>query len=462
MLAYQNQSRCYLTGTRVATIWLTGLAITILLSMGPNSHASDWMRFRGPNGTGINNTSEPPTKWSDSENIKWQVELPGPGSSSPILVGDKLFITCWTGYGENKAGEPGDQADLARRLICIDRADGKTLWSKSVKAELPEDEYSGMLTQHGYASHTPVSDGQNIYAYFGKSGVIAFDLEGNELWQVDCGDGFGAKDWGSAASPFLHNDLLIVSAFAEDNALIALDKEDGKEVWRYELEGLDGVWGTPVIATSAEGRTDLVLAGPFKMIGLDPTTGIERWTSIGLDNDTVSTSPLAVDDVVYVLAGRGGSIAVRVGGDGDVTDTHVLWRGSHRGGIPTPVAHEERIYWIGRSGLSCIEASTGDSVFQSRFTSDAATRNADPAEGGEGRRARFKNMPYASPIVVGDKFYCINRSGEAFVVRLGEEFEQLENNLLSDGGDFSGTPAVGENELYIRSSKSLYCIAKPE
>lgn len=456
MLNHKSLNRIHKLLPLAAKHFILGLVIATTLMVTSNLRASDWMRFRGPNGSGISNAANPPTSWSDQENVKWRIDLPGPGSSSPILVGDKLFVTCWTGYAESKSGDPGEQANLARRLICIDRSNGKTLWSKSIAAALPEDEYSGMITQHGYASHTPVSDGEKVYAYFGKSGVVAFDLEGNELWRQSCGDGFGAKDWGSAASPFLHNDLLYVSAFAEDNALIAFDKQKGTEVWRYELEGLDGVWGTPVIATSAEGRTDLVLAGPFKMIGLNPATGDERWTSIGLDNDTVSTSPLVIDDVVYVLAGRGGSIAVRVGGEGDVTDTHVLWRGSHRGGIPTPVAFEDKIYWLGRSGLSCIKAATGDSVFQSRFTSTASKEAS--AEGGNGRRARFKNMPYASPIVVGDNFYCINRSGEAFVVKLGEEFEQIENNLLNDGGDFSATPAVGENELYLRSSKSLYCI----
>ncbi len=439
---------------------LSSISLVLILLASTPLLANDWMRFRGPNGSGISSASAPPMKWSDSENVKWRIDLPGPGSSSPIIVDNQLFITCWTGYGVTKEDDPGDQAKLERVLVSVDRHLGKILWSKSIAAELPEDEYAGMLTQHGYASHTPVSDGKYIYAYFGKSGIVTYDLEGNEIWRKNCGDGFGAKDWGSAASPILYGDLLLVAAFAEDNALVALNKADGKEVWRYELEGLDGVWGTPVIATSAEGRTDLVIAAPFKMIGLDPMTGIERWTSIGLDNDTISTSPLVVDDVVYVLAGRGGSIAVRVGGKGDVTDTHVLWRGSHRGGIPTPIAYEDKIYWIGRSGLSCILAATGEVVYQSRFTSSAAgQREAQRSDNRQGRQARFNNMPYASPIVVGDKFYCLNRSGEAYVVRLGNEFEQLENNTLNDGGDFSGTPAIIDNELYIRSSKSLYCIS---
>ena len=152
------------------------------------SSSADWTRFRGPNGSGIPADKKAvPTTWNDKETVKWKTALPGPGSSSPIVVGNKIFVTCWSGYGTDDSRDAKIE-DLKRHLLCIDRKTGKILWNKSVKAKLPEERYSGMFTQHGYATHTPVSDGKNVYAYFGKSGLHAFDLEGKKLWEADAGD----------------------------------------------------------------------------------------------------------------------------------------------------------------------------------------------------------------------------------------------------------------------------------
>ena len=272
---------------------------TIALAFSTNCMGDDWVRFRGPNGTGVDSTATPPTTWSDEENVAWKIDLPGPGSSCPIVVGDQLFVTCWTGYGESRMGDPGSQEDLKRVLLCFNKNTGEELWSQSVTAKLPEDDYKGMMTEHGYASHTPTSDGERVYAYFGKSGIVAYDMEGNEIWSADCGEGFGAKNWGSAASPLLYKNLLLVSAFAEGNALIAYDKVTGEEAWRFELDGLNGDWSTPAIATSADGRDEIILSAPMKMYGLEPTSGKELWTCSGLENDTISASPIVEGDIVY-------------------------------------------------------------------------------------------------------------------------------------------------------------------
>ena len=146
--------------------------------------SGDWSRFRGPNGSGVSqDVKAPPTSWSETENLKWKVELPGPGLSSPIVVADRVFVTCWSGYGVNSR-QLGDQKDLQRHLVSIDRATGKMLWSQAAEAVLPEDNYRGMFAQNGYASHTPVSDGERVYAFFGKTGAVAFDFEGQKLWQM--------------------------------------------------------------------------------------------------------------------------------------------------------------------------------------------------------------------------------------------------------------------------------------
>ena len=157
---------------------------------------ADWLRFRGPNGSGISSESDAPVSWSPKENIKWKTPLPGAGVSSPIVVGDRVFVTCYSGYGMDRQ-DPGDINNLKRHLVCVDRLTGKIQWEKSITAAQPEDPYSGIgVPTHGYASHTPVSDGEHVYAFFGKSGVYAFDLEGNQVWHADVGQGLGPTPLG--------------------------------------------------------------------------------------------------------------------------------------------------------------------------------------------------------------------------------------------------------------------------
>ncbi len=203
----------------------------LLLSVGV-AGAADWTRFRGPNGSGISPDKQAtPLTWSESENLKWKVQLPGPGLSSPIVVGNRVFVTCWSGYGVD-GQNPGDQKDLKRHLVCINRESGKEYWTQSIDPYLPEDRYAGMFAENGYASHTPVSDGERVYVFFGKTGVLAFDLDGKKLWQKSVGTESGARGWGSASSLVLYKNLLIVTASAENEALVALNKETGEQVWK--------------------------------------------------------------------------------------------------------------------------------------------------------------------------------------------------------------------------------------
>jgi outer membrane protein assembly factor BamB len=151
--------------------------------------STDWPRFLGPTGAAIVAESKVPLKWSDSENIVWKAEMPGPGSSSPIVFGDKVFITCWTGYGDKEGAS--DMSKLTRQLLCLNRADGKVLWDAKVPSAVEEDPWRGYITEHGYATHTPVTDGELVYVFFGKSGALAFDMAGKQLWQTSCGTSSG-------------------------------------------------------------------------------------------------------------------------------------------------------------------------------------------------------------------------------------------------------------------------------
>ncbi|MEO8498106.1 MAG: PQQ-binding-like beta-propeller repeat protein [Planctomycetota bacterium] len=441
-----------------------------LLAIATSSAAADWARFRGPNGSGVSeDTAAVPATWSATENLKWKVALPGPGSSSPIIVGDRIFVTCWSGYGVER-GNPGNQKELRLHLICLDRNSGKTIWSKAVEPVLPEDQYGGMFAEHGYASHTPVSDGERVYVYFGKTGALAFDMEGNQLWQTKIGTESDRRGWGSASSPVLYKDTVIVTASVESKAVVALDKATGKEVWRQEAAGLDSTWGTPVLVKVDDERTDLVLGVPYELWAFNPDDGKLRWYCEAMDTDSFCSSVVTDEGVVYGIEGRGGgSIAVRAGGKGNVTDSNIVWSGRDSNRIGTPVIYEGRIYFFSGGIANCIEAATGKEVFKSRLAgaSGGASSSGGGASGGfggGGRRGGGGGMggDYSSPIIADGKIYFTSRSGDMFVLKASDKFEQLATNrVTSESEDFSATPAVSDGQLFVRSSKHLYCVAAP-
>ncbi len=179
--------------------WLSVLGVAAAFS---SANAADWSRFRGPNGSAVSDARGVPTEWSASKNVAWKTELSGPGSSSPIIVGDRVFVTCYSGYGTGRSA-PGDIKKLERHLICVSLKNGEILWDKALAAKQPEESYSRMLGEHGYATSTPVSDGEHVFVFFGNSGVLAFDLEGRQLWQSQVSNGStrSKMGWGSASSP---------------------------------------------------------------------------------------------------------------------------------------------------------------------------------------------------------------------------------------------------------------------
>jgi outer membrane protein assembly factor BamB len=427
--------------------------------------AGDWPRFRGPNGSGVSlDAKAPPTTWSDSRNLKWKLELPGPGLSCPIVVGDKVFVTCWTGYAVSRDSR-GEMENLARELVCVDRATGKRLWSHSEKAVLPEDEFSGMFAENGYASHTPVSDGKRVFAFFGKSGLVALDLQGKVLWKKSVGEGRDRRSWGSSSSPILFENLVIVPATVESHALIAFDQESGKEVWRQEADGLDSTWGSPILVPTSADRTDLVLAVPFEVWGMNPATGKLRWFCTGVDSDSLCSSAVADGDTVFVVDGRnGGTLAVRAGGKDDVTKSHVVWSGRDRGRIASPLVVDDLLYWVANGIVNCADKKTGVRVYQSRL-GGGTVEPEEPGRGfpgGGGRRGGGRGgQDYSSPVAAHGHLYYQRRSGECYVVKLGREFHSVAmNRFEGDTGDFHATPAISDGQLFIRSTKALYCIAE--
>lgn len=426
--------------------------------------AGDWPRFRGPNGSGISQDGVAvPTTWSPTENVKWKTALPGAGFSSPIVVGDLVFVTCYSGYGVDR-GNPGNIEDLNRHLVCLDRHSGSINWDRTVDAAQPEDPWSGSgVPSHGYASHTPISDGERVYVFFGKTGALAFDLNGNQLWQKGVGIESDPHRWGSSSSPVLHGDTLIVTASAESQAVVGLDAKTGEELWRQEASGLDNIWGTPLLVQVDDDRTDLVLGVPYEIWGFNPDNGKLRWYCQAMETDAFNSSVVASDGVVYAIEGRGGgSIAVRAGGKGDVTKSAIVWSGRDSSRFGTPVVYENRLYYFSNGIAYCIDAGSGDRVYRVRLTGESSSSQGSD-ESRERRRGGFGRgggADYSSPVVADDKVYYVRGNGDVFVLGTGEEFQQLAVNRMTDDSEsFAATPAISNGQIFIRSSEHLYCIA---
>lgn len=392
--------------------------------------AADWPRFRGPKGDGISSDAKVPLQWSDKKNLKWRLEMPGKGFSSPIVVGDRVFVTCYS-------GAEGDLKGLKRHLLCADRRQGKVLWCEVVSSTAREIRGPAFGTSHGFASHTPVSDGQRVYVLFGNTGLLAFDVEGNRLWQRSVGTESAAM-FGSAASPILYKDRLIVTAAAESKSIRALDKKTGNQLWQVEAASLSRCYSTPMIVESNTGEDELVISVPYEVWGLNPQTGKLKWHARTKVDMNAVPSVIAQDGIAYAIGGRGGGrAAVRAGGEGDVTETNVLWSMAGGSYVPSPLLHKGHLYWVNDRGIAnCVDVRTGAEVAQRRL-------------GGQ-----F----YASVVLIRDKLYAVSRFDGTYVLRATPQLTQVAHNRLSDESDFSGSPAVSDGQLILRSEKYLYCI----
>lgn len=425
----------------------------VLLATVPECRAN-WPRFRGPEGNGIAaKDAQVPLEWSDTENLGWKTTMPGPGSSSPVVWGDKVFVTCWSGYGGSTGGS--DIGKLMRHLVCLSLEDGRILWDKSVPATQPEDPYQGFITEHGYASNTPVTDGERVFVFFGKSGALAFDMNGSQLWQTDLGKMSSNRRWGSGASPILYKDSVIVNASDESRAIYALDKNSGSQLWKAEAGSLELAYSTPVLINGEAGAQDLVLGVALELWGMNPDTGKLRWYATHGLPGNVSPGVIVGSDALYVFGGFPvqGSAAFKIGGKGDVTAANKIWAVNESSYIPTPVLHEGRLHVINDQGFAlCMDAKTGASIYRERVMEGTGT--------GGGRRGGGGKPFYASPVLVGDKLYCVSRKNGTFVLSATREFKKLAVNVFaSDTTQFNGTPAVVGKRLILRSDSAVYCVS---
>jgi len=397
---------------------------------------ADWPFFRGPTGMGTSSSTGLPLTWSLDENIAWKAELPGAGASSPVTFRDRIYLTCYTGYFV-PGDDSGSLEDLKRHLLALNRADGKLVWDTPVKAKLPEE---SRIRDHGFAANTPAVDEDRVYAFFGKSGVFAFDHEGKQLWEADVGD--KTNGWGTSASPVLYKDLVFINASVESESLIALDRKTGKEKWR--AGGIKEAWNTPLVVTAKSGRQELVVATQGKILAFDPDTGKDLWSCKTDITWYMVPSVIAHDGVIYALGGRSGvaALAVRAGGDGDVTESHRLWKGDKGSNVSSPVYLDGHLYFMSdsRGTAYCMKAETGEVVYEQRL-----------------ERA---GQVYSSALLADGRLYYLTRDGKTYVLAAKPEFEQLAANELRDRSIFNGSPSVDGSRLLIRSDKFLYCIGK--
>lgn len=323
------------------------------------------------------------------------------------------------------------------------------MWDKPVAAKLPEDSARGQINEHGYASHTPTTDGKRVYAMFGKTGVIAFDMSGTQVWQTSVGTGSGAMNWGSAASPILYKNLVIVNASAERQQLVALDAESGTEVWKANI-GNNGTWSTPVLVDAGNDTQDLVMSASGELWGLNPDTGKLRWYVPAFNARNAAPSPVAKDGIVYAICSgpRGsnaGMIAVKAGGTGatDVSKSHVLWTGNIGSYSTSPVLYNDHLFWANDQGMAfCVNAKNGETAY--------SNKRLEPSAG----------KVYSSMLAADGKLYLVSCNNGVFVLEAKPGFKQLAHNSLSsiDNSVFNAGPAVSNGQLLMRSNKYLYCI----
>jgi outer membrane protein assembly factor BamB len=402
------------------------------------ANGADWRQFRGPGGMGESAEKGLPIAWSATKNIAWRIKLPGPGSSSPVTLGNRVFVTCYSGYGLTEKN-PGKQEDLRRHLLCVDRGNGKLIWTKEFDAQPPEHNYAGEGSYHGYAASTPTTDGERLYVFFGKLGVFCYDLDGKQLWHASVGKKIHDR-WGSGASPLLYKNLLIVNASIESGSLVALDKSTGKEMWK--TPGISSAWNTPMVVTAPSGEPELVISVQNRVLAFDPDNGKKLWDADGVHR-YVCPSVIAHKGVVYVIGGGHTCTAIRAGGRGDVTKTNVLWRLEKKGSnVASPVYHEGHLYWAGDSGVVCQDADTGKIVYDKRLDSNVG-------------------RVWASPVLADGKLYYVTQHEGTFVLPAAPKFEVLAHNVFEDDKSRANASiAVSDGQLLLRTDQYLYCIGK--
>ena len=452
---------------------LTALAAASAIAAEPPAAPAlaNWPQWRGPQATGAAPRANPPVSWSESKNVKWKVKLPGFGTGTPIVWGEKIFILSAV-PGEDAGGpaaaapaEPpraesaggegrpggrqrgggGLRSEKPTRkhqfvVLCLNRKDGKIEWQKTARDELPHE---GHHRDHGFASGSPITDGRHLFAYFGSRGLYCYDLDGSLKWETDLGDMQSRNGFGEGTSPALHGNHLVVNWDHEgEDFVVGLDARTGKEVWRQRRDE-PTTWSTPLIVEHA-GKLQAVISASNRIRSYDLSSGRPLWHVGGMTANVIP-SPVADFGMIYATSGFRGSalLAIKLGHEGDLTDSPAIaWKHDKRTPyVPSPLLYGERLYFYsGNDGLlSCFNAKSGQLLIEAERV---------PELGGV----------YASPVGAGGKVFLLGRDGRAVVIKDADKLEVLAQNRLDDR--FDASPAVAGNQLFLRGHQHLYCIAE--
>ena len=389
----------------------------------PHGRAENWPRWRGPDGNAVSAERPLPERWSAKENVRWKTRLPGEGFSSPIVWGDRVFVTAAFDHGQRRA------------LHCLDRKGGKVLWTKEVACKDPEP--ASAMT--GHAASTPATDGKHVVAFFGNAGAACWDFDGKPLWHRALGE--FDTELGLATSPVLHGGRAYLVCDHDgdrfksfDSFLIALDVKTGKEVWKAERRDLYRSWSTPIVVPAGAGRHELIVSAQDHLRAYDPETGKPLWQLGGMSS-WVTPSPVFGQGLIFATSGKNGPVlAVRPGGRGEVK---AAWRHAEGGPyVVSPLLYGDYLYTQAEQGiLSCWEAATGKLRYQERL----------------------KGKFIASPVAGDGKVYVTNEDGTTFVIKTGPRFELLARNALEEYG--LASPAVSGKELFLRTEHHLWCVS---
>ncbi|HEY8187891.1 MAG TPA: PQQ-binding-like beta-propeller repeat protein [Pyrinomonadaceae bacterium] len=430
---------------------------------GTGSSKGSWPSFRGPQASGIAEGQNLPDRWNakTGESILWRTPIPGLAHSSPVVWGNKVFVTTAISgdpkatfrpglYGDGDASK--DRSQHRWVVYAIDKRNGKILWERVAHQGEPIDKRHIKST---YANSTPATDGRIVVAWFGSQGVHAYDVNGRFLWKVDLGRlDLGAYDiptyeWGPASSPIIWNNLVILQCDTQtDSFILALDATTGKTVWKTDRDELPS-WGTPTVATTPTGPELVANASNF-IRGYDPRTGRELWR-LGRSSKITAPTPIFADGLFVVVSGRGPErpiFVVRPDARGDLTlpdgktnSDSIVWSRTGRGSyMPTPLIYKGILYVLSNNGLfDAYNLKTGDEVYRQRLPNVGSGFSA-------------------SPVASDDKIYLTNEDGEILVIAAGDKFNHIATNSM--GELLMATPALSDGIMYVRSSESLFAIGR--
>jgi outer membrane protein assembly factor BamB len=447
------------------------ILLLVFLSISGFLQAEDnWPHWRGPHHNGIIDAKNLPMKWSATDNILWKTPLPSWGAATPIIWGDRVFITSPSKSEpkpepEQKPTEEQTQTERRRRrrpaldpggpkllLICLSKKDGKILWEREL------DDKNQIHRKQNDSTPSPVTDGKHVWVVTGTGKIAAFDMDGNPKWAKDLQKDYGpfGHNWGYGSSPLLHNGSLIVEVLHgmrtdDPSYIVSLNAATGDVQWHQErptdaeMESPDA-YTTPVLLEN-QGKTQIVISGGDYVTGHDFKTGEEIWRAAGLNplkrrNYRVVPTPIIVDGIIYAPTRKKPLIALKVGGEGDITESHLVWKyeGSGAPDVPSPVSDGKFFYMVDDRGLvTCLNAKTGTLIWGPETTTEGIVS--------------------ASPVLVDGKLYIINENGVTSIVSVEPEFRLLATNEL-DGTYTLASPAVSGSQLFIRTSTHLYCIGQ--